>query len=142
MAGVDVRRKEAAAPMRGKLPLDLAQMEPGHPQLLPDARQDPVQPTVEHVPDLLKACARKSARPANAIVQRGLTLATDDARFLEVRLTSKRVLEQLLVFRRGEEVHHPHVAGNEQSAFRWRRRAGPRSQSQIGDAAQISGEVA
>jgi hypothetical protein len=59
MASVDVRRKEAAATMRRKLPLDLAETEPGHPQLLPNARQDSVQPTVEHVPDLFKACARK-----------------------------------------------------------------------------------
>jgi hypothetical protein len=141
MASVDVRRKEAAATMRRKLPLDLAETEPGHPQLVPNARQDSVQPTVEHVPDLLKARARKGAGPANVMVQGVLTLATNDARFLEVRLAGNRVLQQLLVFRRGEEVHYPHIPGNEQSAFRWRRPGGPSLQSQIGNPAQISAEI-
>src|SRR5262245_29966527 len=116
-SGIDVRHEETVRLVYRQLALDLADREPRDAQLPPHGGQDPSQPWLEDLPDLLEARAGESARPASAIVEHTqLALRPDDSRFVELVLMGEHVIEQAPMLRRGEEVRYPHESGSLQSA--------------------------
>src|SRR5262245_2285925 len=105
MAGVGVRHEEAASSVGSQLPLDVPQPEVRCSQGFSDAWKDAVQTPLEHVPDFFETSAHQRARTPGTVVERVLASLPDDARFSELPLAGDRVLEQALMFVRGEEVH-------------------------------------